>query len=138
MVREKANRLYGHFKEPDGSCSGECTDGGFEASEGWFNKFKVRQPLHNTEIVGEAASADTAAIGRYPEEIANPVADGRYKPEQVFNADETSLFWKRMPNKTFISKSEKSAHGFNAAKDRVTLMLCCNASGDCVIKPLRL
>ena len=43
-----------------------------------------------------------------------------------------------MPNKIFISKSEKSAPGFKAAKDRVTLTLCSNASGDCVIKPLLL
>ena len=136
MVREKAKRLYAHFKEPGGS--GECTDGGFQASEGWFNKFKVRQSLHSIKIVGEAASADTAAAERYPEEFANLVAGGGYTPEQVFNADETALFWKRMPNKTFISKSEKSAPGFKAAKDRVTLLLCSNASGDCVIKPLML
>lgn len=98
----------------------------------------MRQSLHSIKIVGEAASADTAAAERYPEEFANLVADGGYKPEQVFNADETALFWKRMPNKTFISKSEKSAPGFKAAKDRVTLLLCSNASGDCVIKPLML
>ena len=42
-----------------------------------------------------------------------------------------------MPNKT-ISKSKKSAPGFKAAKDRVTLLLCANASGDCVIKTLML
>lgn len=132
MVREKVKRLYAHFKEP----GGECTDGGFQASEGWFNKFKVRQSLHSIKIVREAASADTAAAERYPEKFANLVIDGGYKPEQVFNADETALFWKRMPNKTFISKSEKSAPGFKAAKDRVTLLLCSNASGDCVIKPL--
>ncbi|GBP80084.1 Tigger transposable element-derived protein 1 [Eumeta japonica] len=120
MVREKAKRLYAHFKEPD------------------VKNLMVRQSLHNIKIVGEAASADTVAAGRYPEEFANLVADGGYKPEQVFNAGETALFWKRMPNKTFISKSEKSAPGFNAAKDRVTLLLCSNASGDCVIKPLML
>lgn len=135
MVREKAKRLYAHFKEPGGSCGG---NGGFQASEGWFNKFKVRQSSHSIKIVKEAASADTAAAKRYPEEFENLLADGGYKPEQVFNADETALFWKRMPNKTFISKNEKSAHGFKAAKDRVTLMLCSNASGDCVIKPLML
>ena len=32
MVWEKAKRLYRHFKEPGGS--GECTDVGFQASEG--------------------------------------------------------------------------------------------------------
>uniref|UniRef100_A0A1B0C5Y4 Uncharacterized protein n=1 Tax=Glossina palpalis gambiensis TaxID=67801 RepID=A0A1B0C5Y4_9MUSC len=34
MVREKVKRVYAHFKEPDGSCSGEYMDGEFQASEG--------------------------------------------------------------------------------------------------------
>ncbi len=89
MVREKAKRLYAHLKEPDGSFSGECTDGEFKVSEGWFKIFKVRQSLHNIKIVGEAASADTAAAGQYSEEFANLVADGGYKPEQVFWARTT-------------------------------------------------
>uniref|UniRef100_A0A1A9UL67 DDE-1 domain-containing protein n=1 Tax=Glossina austeni TaxID=7395 RepID=A0A1A9UL67_GLOAU len=117
---------------------GECTDGGFQASEGWFNKFEGETTLHNIKNVGEALSADTAAAERYAEEFANLVADGGYKPEQVFNADEPALLWKRMPNETLTSESEKSAPGFKASKDKVTLMLCSNASGDCVVKPLML
>ena len=73
MVWEKAKLLYAHLKEPGGSGGGECTDGGFQASEGWFNKFKVRQSLHSINIVGEAASADTAAAERYPEEFVKLV-----------------------------------------------------------------
>ncbi|XP_067118910.1 tigger transposable element-derived protein 1-like [Centruroides vittatus] len=41
-----------------------------------------------------------------------------------------------MPSRTFIAKSEKTASGFNAAKDRVTLLLCSNASGARMLKPL--
>ncbi|XP_026470953.1 tigger transposable element-derived protein 1-like [Ctenocephalides felis] len=136
MVREKAKYLYTNFKEPDGS--GEYTDGGFQASEGWFNKFKARQSLHNVKLVEEAAFADRPSPEQYSEQFANLVAEGGYKPEQVFNIHTIELFWKRMPKKTFIYKSEKSACGFKAAKDRVTLLLCSNASGDCVIKPLML
>ncbi|KAI9578903.1 hypothetical protein GQX74_014914 [Glossina fuscipes] len=83
MVREKEKRRNAYFKGPDGSCSGECTVRGFQASEGWFNKFKVRQSLQNIKIVGEAGSADTVAAERYPKEFANLVADGAYKPEQL-------------------------------------------------------
>jgi len=50
-------------------------------------------------------------------------------PEQVFNADETGLFWKRMPSRTFLSKNEKTAPGFKAAKHRLTLLLCADACG---------
>lgn len=41
-------------------------------------------------------------------------------PEQVFNMDETGLFWKRTPTCTFIMKDEAKAPEFKAQKDRVT------------------
>ncbi|GFY66988.1 tigger transposable element-derived protein 1 [Trichonephila inaurata madagascariensis] len=41
-----------------------------------------------------------------------------------------------MPSRTFIVKSEKTASGFKAAKDRITLLLCSNASGAKILKPL--
>jgi len=34
-----------------------------------------------------------------------------YLPEQIFNMDETSLLWKRMPERTFIQKEAKSMPG---------------------------
>lgn len=132
IIREKAKCLYAHFKEP----GDERSRAGFQASGGWFHKFKVRQSLHSVKIVGEVASAHTAEAPNYPEEFLQLIGDGEYKPEQVFNADETALFWKRMPNKTFIAQSETFTSGFKAGKDRVTLLLCSNASGDCLIKPL--
>ena len=62
--------------------------------------------------------------------------DEGYGPQQVFNADETGLFWKRMPSRTFITKEEKKLPGHKAMKDRLTLMISSNASGDLKIKPL--
>lgn len=56
--------------------------------------------------------------------------------KQVFNLDETGLYWKRMPSRTFISIEDKTAPGFKAAKDRCTLLFGGNASGDCKLKPL--
>jgi hypothetical protein len=35
----------------------------------------------------------------------------------VFNIDETGLFWKRMPSRSYIAKEEKSMPGYKAAKD---------------------
>lgn len=43
---------------------------------------------------------------------------------------------KKMLNRTFISKNEKTAPGFKVSKDRVTLLLCSNASGDYMAKPM--
>ncbi|GFW77670.1 tigger transposable element-derived protein 1 [Trichonephila clavipes] len=62
--------------------------------------------------------------------------DGDYSADQVFNADETGLYWKKMANRTYIAKNEKTASGLKASKNRFTLLLCSNVSGDRMLKPL--
>lgn len=42
-----------------------------------------------------------------------------------------------MPSRTFLS-IDQAAPGFKAAKDRITLLFCSNASGDKMMKPLLL
>lgn len=41
-----------------------------------------------------------------------------------------------MPSRTNVAKETKSVHGFKIAKDRITILLCSNASGDSILKPL--
>ncbi|XP_070401469.1 tigger transposable element-derived protein 1-like [Nothobranchius furzeri] len=102
----------------------------FTASKGWFERFKKRFSLKSVSLCGEAASAGTEAADIYAKEtFTNIIAEGGYKPEQVFNMDETGLFWKRMPSRTFLFKEEAKASGFKAFKDRVTLVMCGNAAG---------
>lgn len=55
---------------------------------------------------------------------------------QVWNADESGLFWKRMSNRTYVAKSLKTAGDFKVAKDHVTLLFCSSTSGDRMMKPL--
>ena len=43
-----------------------------------------------------------------------------------------------MPSRTFLSREEKFAFAFEAAKDRITLLLCANISGDSMVKPILL
>jgi hypothetical protein len=90
--------------------------------------------LHNVKLSGGSASADIEAATDYPATLANIIEGGGYLPEQVFSSDETGIFWKRMPARTYIAKTEKSAQGFKVAKDRVTLHFCCNASGKKMLK----
>ncbi|XP_061433688.1 uncharacterized protein LOC133359240 isoform X2 [Lethenteron reissneri] len=103
---------------------------GFTASKGWFDKFQKRYGLKSVPLYGEAASAETDAARRYVEdEFPKLISDDGYLPEQVFNMDETGLFWKRMPSRTFLFKDEVKRPGFKAHKDRVTLIMCGNAAG---------
>jgi len=74
----------------------------FQGSRGWFAKFKNRHNFHNLKMKGEAASADDDAAKKYPNILKIIIERGGYRPEQVFNVDETGLYWKRMPERTFI------------------------------------
>jgi hypothetical protein len=121
------------MKAEKGETSAEET---FGASRGWFDKFKKRSSLHSIAVQEEAASADTAAAEAFPVALEKIIEYGGYTKQQIFNVDETGLFWKKMPPRTFIAKEEKSMPGFKAAKGRLTLLLGANAAGDCKLKPI--
>lgn len=131
IIMEKARRIFNYIQVEASDISET-----FVASRGWFNRFKHRNNLHNIKITGEAASGDTKAAAEFPATLKTIIEQGNYPPELVFNVDETGLFWKRMPKRTFLSREEKRAPGFKAAKDRLTLLLGGNASGDFKLKPL--
>ena len=59
----------------------------------------MRAALHNIKITGERASADEDAADAFPEELKRVIREGDYTPRQVFNIDETGLYWKRMPSR---------------------------------------
>ncbi|CAM5075763.1 unnamed protein product [Natator depressus] len=132
-LQEKALSLYVLFKPPaeEGQPSDEKE---FKASQGWLNSFRNRFNLKNLQTTGEAASANEDAAKAYPEQLKKIIEEKGYLLEQVFNVEETGLFWKKMPNRTYISKSERQAPGFNAAKDRVTVLFCGKVAGH-LIKP---
>ena len=43
---------------------------------------------------------------------------------------------KKLPNRTFITEEVKASPGHKPMKDRLTLLMCGNASGDLKMKPL--
>lgn len=133
IVCAKAISLYESLKQQEGEGSSVPS---FVASNGWFEKLKKRLNLHNIRVTGEAASADTAAASEFPTQLHNYILREKIPACLVFNADETGLYWKKMPSRTFISKEERQASGFKAAKNRLTLLLGGNATGDLKLKPL--
>ncbi|XP_039735413.1 tigger transposable element-derived protein 1-like [Pteropus medius] len=64
------------------------------------------------------------------------IQEGGSTARQVFDVGETGLFWKRLPDRTFLPTEDKSAPGFRAARDLLTLLLGGNAAGDFKLKPL--
>ncbi|XP_031819974.1 tigger transposable element-derived protein 1 isoform X2 [Sarcophilus harrisii] len=132
-IQDKAKSLFQDLKREQGQSAEAET---FGASRGWFTRFKARHSLPNLGTSSETVSTDPEAAAKYPEALRKVIQEGGYTPQQVFNVDEMGLFWKRLPDRTFISVEEKTASGFKAARDLLTLLLGGNAAGDFKLKPL--
>ncbi|GFV25470.1 tigger transposable element-derived protein 1 [Trichonephila clavipes] len=111
LIQEKALQFYKSMKQSEPSTSTSQAGKEFSASKGWLTGFLKRNALHNIKITGErrerereSATADEGAAKIFPEELAKIIEDGDYSADQVFNADETGHYWKKLPNRTYIAK----------------------------------
>lgn len=122
MIQAKARSLFNMLKEHADPTYTQM----FTASHGWFQRFKRRHNFHTVKVSGEAASADIECAEAVKEELHRIIVDQKYLPEQIFNVDETSLFWKRLPERAYIPQESKTIPGF---RDHVTVLLGGNVAG---------
>ena len=101
-------------------------------SDRWLQGFKSRFGLHSIVMHGEAASAPLASLDR--ERVALKRILSNYDPEDIFNADETGLYYRMPPNRTLSTLSNIS--GYKKDKTRITVLLGCNSTGSDKLKPL--
>ncbi|KAG7174109.1 Tigger transposable element-derived protein 1-like 20 [Homarus americanus] len=106
----------------------------FNASSGWLQRFKIRNKITNINIGGEAASADRAAAREFPPFLREIMEEGQYSDDQVFTMDESGLFWKKLPSKSFVVKNASRIRGRKMQKERITVLFTTNASGTCKLK----
>ncbi|XP_006903103.1 PREDICTED: tigger transposable element-derived protein 1-like [Elephantulus edwardii] len=130
LIQDKARRLFVELQQEQGDGAQAQT---FGASNGWFARFKAR---HNVLLTDEPTAADTQAAARFPLVLRGILEEGRYSPKQVFNVDETGLFWKRLPERTLLALDGAAGLGPRVSKDHLTLLLGGNAAGDFKLKPL--
>uniref|UniRef100_H3B962 HTH CENPB-type domain-containing protein n=1 Tax=Latimeria chalumnae TaxID=7897 RepID=H3B962_LATCH len=102
----------------------------FAYSKGWLANFKSRQGI-NHHLHGEAASADMTAIVAGHAELQQTLAD--YSPDNIYNFDETDLFYKLGPSGTLATAP---IAGHKKSKEHITVALFCNASGTNLRKPI--
>ncbi|KFD56265.1 hypothetical protein M514_02720, partial [Trichuris suis] len=108
IIREKAVRLFNKMKQKALEEGDESlTQVEFSGSRGWFHRFLKRGHLRRLKLTGESASVDTEAASKFVEELKRLITEGGYSYKQMFNCDESALYWKRLASKTFISKKSK-------------------------------
>lgn len=110
--------------------------GEFCASNGWLTRFKNRHGIRLLKQSGEKLSSDWKQVEPFKAKFNEIIALNNLSKDAIFNADETGLFWKNLPDKTYVHSKEKDAPGRKVSKERVTVLLCSNASGTKKIKPL--
>ncbi|XP_062513432.1 jerky protein homolog-like [Corticium candelabrum] len=101
----------------------------FKASSGWLQKFCRRHGIRSMTLQGESLSADLEAVDPFCHEFRTMLDREGYSKDQIFNADETGLWWRLLPSRSLVCSGEKKALNFKKSKDRITLLGCANASG---------
>ena len=60
----------------------------------------------------------------------------RYNASDIYNVDESDLFYQCLPNKTFTLSAEKASRGIKESKQRLTMLIGANMSGENKLDPL--
>jgi hypothetical protein len=95
----------------------------FSYSKGWLDKFKKRKGIRSYKLHGEA---DREGVKLAQTHFRISVLEGGHTADNIFNQDETGLFWRQVPTRTHATGKKA---GRMKDKQRVTVSLVCNASG---------
>lgn len=105
----------------------------FKASNRWFDRFLSSYELkYLRKLHGESGSLDLI----YVEESLNKIKKelSGYQHQDIYNVDETGLFYECLPNGSYILQTENDIRGFKNSKKRVSLVFCTNADGSDKLK----
>ena len=94
-----------------------------EFSTGWLHNFKRRYNIRMRKQHGEALSISQSAV---EEMKAIRTVAGEYNEENIFNMDETGLFWRQAPTSGLGTQTRP---GRKREKARSTLTVCVNSTG---------
>ena len=117
LIKESARRLWQNM---------ECYSGKEMPafSNGWLQGFKMRWNIKKRAHHGEAGAVDTAALAAERQRMEDLVR--QYPGCNVYNMDETGLFWKTLPSSSLATTP---LAGRKHEKARITAILTCNADG---------
>lgn len=99
----------------------------YDCSHGWIERFKKRHNINFGKVCGEARDVNRNVTDDFINNEWVTIRE-QYQDEDIFNGDETGLFFKMSPNATLKFKNEKCVGG-KMSKERLTVFVCANATG---------
>ena len=125
-----------HLKEKALHVAAHLGINSFQASNGWINCFKKRHDLVYKTMLGESSIVNPETVMDWTSEELPKIING-YRSKDIFNNDETGLFYNLLSSKTLTYKGD-SCHDGTKSKQRVTVLLGCNADGIEKLHPLEI
>ncbi|XP_060855630.1 tigger transposable element-derived protein 4-like [Metopolophium dirhodum] len=104
----------------------------FKASNGWLDRFKRRHNIVCKQINGEANDVNQDTVENWKRKLL--VLIKGYEAKDIYNADETGLFFRGIPTKSLVIKGDACVGG-KKSKDRLTVLMCGSMAGE-IRKPL--
>ncbi|XP_045482116.1 jerky protein homolog-like [Harmonia axyridis] len=104
----------------------------FVASKGWLFNFTERHGLRHLKICVEKSSNDETAVAPVLAKLRQVIEAHDLQPRQIYTAEESGLFWKLLPDKTFVQSNEAR----KSSKERITFLACTNGDGSHKLRPL--
>jgi hypothetical protein len=99
----------------------------FKASNGWLQKFKERHQISYKSTHRVSDSVKQCIVTEWFDKVKELI--NGYNKCDIYNCDETGLFYRITPEKTMNFINETCSEG-NLSKERLTVMLCTNIIGD--------
>lgn len=102
--------------------------GSFTASNGWLDRFKLRNGIKLCGLREVKHETDSSAVEPFRDAVETLIGSQKLSHQQIYNADEFDLFWKMTPNPESDTNEVKSS--VRAYRERITVLACTNALGN--------
>ncbi len=99
----------------------------FKGSNGWLESFVTRHNIVFKKQCGERGDVNIEVVSEWKARLPELI-DG-YDASDVFNMDETGLFFRDCTRNTYVVKGDDCAGGKHS-KERITVALCASMTGE--------
>ena len=130
-VTSKGQKLSGPIlKEKAEDLAKKLRHTNFVATEGWLSRWKAWYQIRYKRAHGEKGSADIKSAEEWTSTILPGLLE-EYRPNEVYNADETGLYYRATPDGSLCYCHEKLS-GSKKAMEKIPVLCCSNLRVNCL------